>query len=1031
MSIDSNLIQDFNELHLKLLYNEFLIKLNDNNKKFHIQDFNFLKHNFHIFNQYLFQENKTHNTIQFSQLSLLLYKPHYIQNLKINFNNTSNIIINLNDYFQTINNSYLKYNIVETNYHFIHNNHLILTNNYNQTLYNITIKTQEPTYELYIYQNIQINEYILDNITPIYSNINIKLGYINNNLSNLNILTLFNYEQINDIKLISSNTNPKYILDTNHNLTIQENYNDNDNYDFITFFIYLQYSNIDKTYINNFIQFNITTSPNTVTTTSNITNLTNIITTINLPSKIKNHFIDNKDYQNAYTPNNNTFNLNPDFRGTTYIITFQLEHNYILSNLYKYKITEESHPRPRITDYRLLLKTFIFNDNEKSYNIQNLFTDEYDNNLTYTASINKIIRHNDYFDFNTLNINNIDNDNYFKIINHNLIIKPNYRNIIYKIHINAKNKYNQTSDRPQEVFIIENRLINIKVKSFIHSLDKNQDKTIHLKDYYSLNNYKYYYISYQNDNQYYYNLDNHYYTIYPKYRNKQYTINFTIIYNDPSTQQYDTANFNIIINETYLPTINIDYSTINIFNLKNTQIICNLENYYNYELDNHIEYHILNNYNSNHIRLNNNHIFINPDFRNIKYNIDIQIIDKIYDNSNIITFYIHELHPINIINYTSNYQLDFKLLHIDVDTIFNNNNNSHNQYTINNNYSNISFNNNIIQITPLYQNTTYNININAIDRKYPQCNLSFTLYIYDNILPTIKPLISKIKINLYKYEFYDYQMKYNLNNLINYPDYRKNITYIILYNQQFAINTQYISISNNNLIVNTTDISLFNQFNDYTIQIKDNENLIDDYIDITFYNQIFTEKINNGNYTLDLTTYIDKYNDYDYKLYIDNNFVGSNLIYKIQYYNNLNYTIYISILYSNIEYDSLFIKIQEPSPFIIINNHLDIHYNLTPIYLNNYIQIHDISNLTQQNIKFNIDYYYNSNYYTITCNINTIENSNIYYIPQSNILLSNNNLIINTSNIITPNNEFGIKIHINIDNSNYTFENYLYFNIKY
>jgi len=274
-------------------------------------------------------------------------------------------------------------------------------------------------------------------------------------------------------------------------------------------------------------------------------------------------------------------------------------------------------------------------------------------------------------------------------------------------------------------------------------------------------------------------------------------------------------------------------------------------------------------------------------------------------------------------------------------------------------------------------------------------------------------------------------MKYNLNNLINYPDYRKNITYIILYNQQFAINTQYISISNNNLIVNTTDISLFNQFNDYTIQIRDNRNLIDDYIDITFYNQIFTEKINNGNYTLDLTTYINNYNDYDYKLYIDNNFVGSNLIYKIQYYNNLNYTIYISILYSNIEYDSLFIKIQEPSPFIIINNHLDIHYNLTPIYLNNYIQIHDISNLTQQNIKFNIDYYYNSNYYTIIDNINTIENSNIYYIPQSNILLSNNNLIINTSNIITPNNEFGIKIHINIDNSNYTFENYLYFNIKY
>ena len=63
--------------------------------------------------------------------------------------------------------------------------------------------------------------------------------------------------------------------------------------------------------------------------------------------------------------------------------------------------------------------------------------------------------------------------------------------------------------------------------------------------------------------------------------------------------------------------------------------------------------------------------------------------------------------------------------------------------------------------------------------------------------------------------------------------------------------------------------------------------------------------------------------------------------------------------------------------------------------------------------------------------INTIENSNIYYIPQSNILLSNNNLIINTSNIITPNNEFGIKIHINIDHSNYTFEDYLYFNIKY
>ena len=403
----------------------------------------------------------------------------------------------------------------------------------------------------------------------------------------------------------------------------------------------------------------------------------------------------------------------------------------------------------------------------------------------------------------------------------------------------------------------------------------------------------------------------------------------------------------------------------------------------------------------------------------------------IYNNSNIIKFNIHELHPINIINYTSNYLLNFELLHINLNEIFYNNNNSHNQYKIDNNNSNISFNNNIIQITPLYQNTTYNININAIDREYPQCNLSFTLYIYDNILPTIKPLISKIKINLYKYEFYDYQMKYNLNNLINYPDYRKNITYIILYNQQFAINTQYISISNNNLIVNTTDISLFNQFNDYTIQIRDNRNLIDDYIDITFYNQIFTEKINNGNYTLDLTTYINNYNDYDYKLYIDNNFVGSNLIYKIQYYNNLNYTIYISILYSNIEYDSLFIKIQEPSPFIIINNHLDIHYNLTPIYLNNYIQIHDISNLTQQNIKFNIDYYYNSNYYTIIDNINTIENSNIYYIPQSNILLSNNNLIINTSNIITPNNEFGIKIHINIDNSNYTFENYLYFNIKY
>ena len=156
MSIDSNLIQDFNKLHLKLLYNEFLIKLNHNNEEFHIQDFYFLKHNFHIFNQYLFQENKTHNTIQFSQLSLLLYKPYNIKNIIINFNNTSNIIIDLNDYFQTINNSYLKYNIVENNnYHSIYNNHLILTNNYNQELYYITIKTQEPTYKLYIDQKIK------------------------------------------------------------------------------------------------------------------------------------------------------------------------------------------------------------------------------------------------------------------------------------------------------------------------------------------------------------------------------------------------------------------------------------------------------------------------------------------------------------------------------------------------------------------------------------------------------------------------------------------------------------------------------------------------------------------------------------------------------------------------------------------------------------------------------------------------------------------------------------------------------------
>jgi hypothetical protein len=1045
MLSSSNIIK-FNKLYEKLIYYEFLVKLNLNNTNntnnsislFLNKDFNYLQDNFNIFNNYLLNENNTNNNIQLSHLSLILYKPFNIKIIDhFDLNIKSNYIINLNDYFKTINNSYLIYNIINTDNNILHlheikNYHeLHLKNNYIQKPYYITISIQNNFYNEKYFKEIQIIEFKLPEIIYYQPIVNIILGKLNQNTCNINILNYFSYNKYSNINLISysnlSYSNVKYYFNNNL-INFTNTYNSSDikllNKS-VDIYLTYKYNDIIFNYSSNFIKFNIYTSPIIISKTFNINLIDNKI--CNLSHYYNNRqilYISNINTEyNSYYENNNDIILTPNYRHNTYSLIVNLDDIYSLYYKINFIITEPDALYPLLTEKQLLLETVTFNNIEKIYDLNQLFINQYKEKLIYEYEISKIIKENKYFNNDLLLEHKINLIDFIEIRDDKLIIKPNYRNIIYEINIYAINQYNKRSDK-KITNIIENKLIKLKSLSKKQYVLNNKLIHINLKNYYYLINDQYYYIKYNINNKYdngYLDLNNHIYYITPNFRNTTYNISFQIIYDNQNYNQYDTNTFNINIIEEKAPSIEIYNKYINIDNLKNIPIYCNLEHLYNYRLSkNNIKYYINNNYNSNYIKLDNNFLIYYPNFRNISNNININIHDTLYNTSNNILFKFNELHPIYITNINTDYYLNYKSIYIDLNNHFNNYNNSLINYNITNNiYTNITLNNNILTIIPNFSNIIYYVNINAIDNKYNTLSKKIIFNIIDNELPPLDYLIPKINLNLYKYEYYKYKLpiKYDLNKLINYPEHRKLINYDIFYtDKQTTINKNFIYTSNNYLIINIDnyDLSVLNGYNIYFIKDLD-------------YKQITTKSYN---FSHNIINFYNNIKHFDYELYIDNNFISSNLIYNIDYYNNLNYIIYISILSSNIEYDSKFYNIQEPKPYFIKEYNEIINYNKNNYELINLtcnIIIND-DNLNIDNFYFNIDYNY-CNYFNFYSNNNQL---NIFLIKETNIFINNNNLLnINTSNILTPYNQFKIKININIDDNNYSFKNSLYYNIKY
>ena len=764
-------------------------------------------------------------------------------------------------------------------------------------------------------------------------------------------------------------------------------------------------------------------------------------------------------YINNVTVSDDNLNIIQSFKGNEYEITIDIYNNLYKISQNIYKITE---PKP-LSINKYINKKYYVNTlqpeiNLNKYIIKNdLFN--YDCNLKY--KYNKIESDNSIFKY--------DNKFIYNQINNEIIYLyyENYNNDLQMVELTL---YFKEKIIDLDFFSINN---NFKIIKNYNNLE-NCNIDFIFKDFIKTDSYDNIILSNLN------NIDNEFYELHqshifsnilykPFFRNINKTLKFNVINTSDKNELINTIRFTLKFNETHiykLPNSNI------LFNLNYIQCNLNLNDYIDKNdyiinkysqfsfsnikfQDNTSNYDIRNTFNTNlkyyNFDSNTNIININPEFRNIKYQLNFLIYLDCYTSnindyySNNIIFNINEDTIPNIKNNenyieiisrkeTINCNLTNYYIYPFLDFLI---------YTCNiQNNSNLDINiiNSNLIINTNYRNTNYNINIIAIDNNFQNSNTNLNFNIVEK--PTLEFITSNsktISLNNSQYIFY-------FSNLFQKDTFLENCNFILDFKettlsniyQTGNYNNQYFYSSNNEYLIiypefrNTQyqlkfEIYLDNfhesyHKHDFTFIIDETQiNNIkikhDNIIRYNLSNQTINENLKNyyeypylNFLTYDCNIEINIYEINNCNLNLDINIISSNLIINTDF-RNLTYNITINSFENNIysgykSNSNLIFEITELPPFILNQSNLEF-YNLSNIPkiidLNKYI-----TNYTNSNLQ---NYIYYPNFRGLTSKIQhilKIDNYN-YYQKSINILITE----IPSFTIINPNIEITNLSNIN------------------
>tara|TARA_B000000475_G_scaffold181744_1_gene146353 strand:- start:462 stop:2825 length:2364 start_codon:yes stop_codon:yes gene_type:complete len=469
--------QQLNFFQINNLNEYFESGLSDNTLTYHLDnssDFITLNNSNLFVNKNLFNNSNIHKKINFNLTVIdniynvsnifsydIEQKPCIFNNTinSVEFNNLSNISINLNQYIVVPeNNKYYICNITQNHnitndndkYFYINSNILTLIPDYRDTSYDITITTKNTDYD---YEHI-FNINIIDNTFKNNPIINQKEYYYKNINKSIDITTLFQYENnITYNYYIQYNNKINSYLENNSNL-LDIKYNSN------IAIIYNSNLEIFNHFRNNIFYFNLYIED---TNYHKYDYITYIITETD-------PIIISKNFENIIKEKGiSKFNLNEYFSNlTSKIIDYNIIYKYddnININESNLIITHNKYKKYEITINATIAK---FNNSDKQQTIIIDETIKIDNYLNSVPTLNKI----------TIKNNNYNLKEYYLLDKYNYVLR--YRinkfeyydvdNYIYLLNYNNSNiTYNYDNQIFNTAFInVKYKFINSNIQNIIH-----------------------------------------------------------------------------------------------------------------------------------------------------------------------------------------------------------------------------------------------------------------------------------------------------------------------------------------------------------------------------------------------------------------------------------------------------------------------------------------------------------------------------------------------------------------------------------
>ena len=844
---------------------------------------------------------------------LSFYNPLYQTPIRLDLNGEeeinlveSNIIINLSNYYGSISKTQIKYKIIDIEEiresikiieesdelnninrkgNYIYGDKLILKPDYRGINYKIKIEAKS-TYISKLHYNFNINEIEFPRVLTKYNNDIKKLGNLNNNKININIEDYYNNENENILFAYSNLNKNTFYENLNYSevISFTGDYLNNCNIPVITdqiiIYPYLKnYSSLNTEYRNENANIYIYSSPRKtidyfeLNLNSNIEvyydlseinewyiNVSNesIISYELLNDNIRENLKDNNKELISKINNSTLIIINPDYRGKKYnvLISIESKNDYALSNEINLEITESPPPKP--IKIKELLTNHILFVNNISYDLNKYF-----NSLT-SGSLDFIIEIISIYDVHR-NKEIVNKYNLFEQLNNIIKIKPDYRDIIYKLKINAKdNLYNVLSDDELIITIEEPKVLTLKqnilekieltdesykenILDYLDFKKDNKDLIFKVEVDKELEN------SRITNKEVILILESGILELNTDYRDTDYNVIITVEY-WLDNEYITNLIFSFYVSERLAPAPYKIEDNIVINNLNIIEYRLELDNYFNSEninIEKPFKYKLIESY-GNYV-LNENILEIKPNVRDEERLIKIQVIDPIYNVSgDILNITYIELSPIlieikddliilesnNI--YNVNKDLRNEEIIIDLNDIFKSSINDYNlTYTIVNENDKIlrtsmkdklgAYNqnqNNFLYINSDYRGVNYELGITAVNYNYLNQSRKIILNIKELEREEIEVNISNLNIDLI--EESNIILKDLYNNSIYYPEYNYNL---INNNNEIFNDNKFINIIDNNIlniktVINNDYINNYNDSLSFKVIIYDTINKI-------------------------------------------------------------------------------------------------------------------------------------------------------------------------------------------------------------